>query len=329
MIQKVNIFILFFVFLGTSPRAGAQHIYKRLYANKCDSLIKANETNPNFVILDVRTHGEWIGEHLEGSINRSTGDSDFQQRLDELPRHKIYLLHCRSGSRSAGAFAKMKNLGFEEVYEMIGGIIGWKNYGLPTTSELAPRLMLVSKTDSLENTGGADTINITITNRANDVLTFTDAHFDDFHDITHNFDSETSLEGAEDYTFSIYHEPGYSGDDSTTVYLHSNGGELEINIVFKNGMILDVEPEFLPGQPVVYPNPARHSVYLKGVGEHAVRSVSLFSLSGKMMWQQPDYNSSRGINVSDLNAGIYLLRVETGKETVVRKIMIKKTITIR
>ena len=37
----------------------AENIYGRLTATQCDSLIKANETNPNFVILDVRTPFEW------------------------------------------------------------------------------------------------------------------------------------------------------------------------------------------------------------------------------------------------------------------------------
>jgi len=71
------------------------NIYKQLTAVKCDSLVKANENNPNFVILDVRTPGEYSGSHLMGAINRSTGDSNFDAQLAALPKHKLFLMHCR------------------------------------------------------------------------------------------------------------------------------------------------------------------------------------------------------------------------------------------
>jgi len=91
------------------------NIYKRFTAAQCDSLIKANKTNPNFVILDVRTPGEYSSYHLIDAINRNTGDPNFDAQLASLPKHKLFLMHCQSGGRSAGAFVKMKELGFAEV----------------------------------------------------------------------------------------------------------------------------------------------------------------------------------------------------------------------
>ena len=134
-ILKVIYRLLFILVLITSFNflfagyASAENIYGRLTAFQCDSLIKANETNPNFVILDVRTSGEWNGYHIMGSINRSTGLADFTTQLDALPKQKIFLLHCQSGGRSAGAFQKMKDFQFAEVYEMIGGINSWNAAG--------------------------------------------------------------------------------------------------------------------------------------------------------------------------------------------------------
>jgi len=209
--------ILLALIVLQSGNAFSQNIYKQLSPIKCDSLIQANSDNPNFVILDVRTDREWRGGHLEGSINRSTGDADFQQRLALLPKHKLFLLHCQSGGRSAGAFTKMKNLEFAEVYEMIGGMSDWNKANLPTTTEIAPKLMLVSHK---ELTGDvSDTVKVTITNRANDQLTFQSVTIDDEHAITHNFDEAIRIEGAEDYTFSIYHSPGYLIDDTTQINL--------------------------------------------------------------------------------------------------------------
>ncbi|MBT7006542.1 MAG: rhodanese-like domain-containing protein, partial [Thiotrichales bacterium] len=42
---------------------------------------------------------------------------------------------CRSGQRSATACAQMKKSGFEQVYNLKGGIISWKGAGLPTTQK--------------------------------------------------------------------------------------------------------------------------------------------------------------------------------------------------
>jgi rhodanese-related sulfurtransferase len=105
--------------------------YKTISALSCDSLIKANTENPNFVILDVRTPDVWKSEHLSGSINRNYYDADFDAQLNALPKNKIFLLHCQSGGRSAPSLAKLKNLNFAEVYEMSGGINLWKANHFP------------------------------------------------------------------------------------------------------------------------------------------------------------------------------------------------------
>ena len=43
-------------------------------------------------------------------------------------------MYCRSGNRSAGAREIMRDLGFEEVYEIDGGIADWVQAGLPIVS---------------------------------------------------------------------------------------------------------------------------------------------------------------------------------------------------
>lgn len=160
----------------------------------------------------------------------------------------------------------MKDLGFAEVYEMIGGISAWRSAGLPTTTITEPKLMLVSYNEIVgEN---ADTLKITLTNRANGELTFGAVSFTDEHPISDNFNTEDTLAGAEDYTFSIVHSPGYSGNDSTDVKIESNGGDLELNIVFKNGILQGIT-EQKQLELAFYPNPAnkiRQSGYFEKNG---------------------------------------------------------------
>lgn len=96
-------------------------------------LIQGNKDNLNFVILDVRTPEEFLGEHIENAVNLDYYSDTFRNDLDKLDKNKTYLIYCRSGSRSEKALNIMKELDFREVYNMSGGIIKWKSEGLPTT----------------------------------------------------------------------------------------------------------------------------------------------------------------------------------------------------
>jgi len=326
--KNIILFILLVCFLliiksaiaETSDTSG--NIYKQLTAVKCDSLIKANETNPNFVILDVRTPTEYSSYHLMGSINRSTGLTDFDAQLAALPKHKLYLLHCQSGGRSAGAFTKMKNLGFAEIYEMIGGLNSWNTAQLPTTKVTGPKLMLVSKSNVISG-NNTDTIKIAITNRANEKLTFNPILVTDSHLVTHNFNSSIEIEGAQDYTFSIVHSPGYSGDDSTKISIESNGGKLEISIVFKNGVIQRVNSIEME-EISVYPNPASGKLYFKNIHSTISEEISIINITGIVALKETNVLGNDGIDVSGLPNGIYVARIKTGQQVISKKFILKR-----
>jgi phage shock protein E len=83
----------------------------------------------SIVILDVRTAKEYAQAHIPGAKLMDFLTDDFKTALGKLDRTKVYLLHCRSGSRSSAAFATMKRLGFKSVYHLDGGIIAWKKAG--------------------------------------------------------------------------------------------------------------------------------------------------------------------------------------------------------
>jgi rhodanese-related sulfurtransferase len=96
-------------------------------------LIQENKDNPNFVILDVRTPEEFLGDYIENAVNLDYYSDIFRNDLEKLDKNKTYLIYCRSGSRSENALNIMKELDFREVYNMSGGIIKWKSEELPTT----------------------------------------------------------------------------------------------------------------------------------------------------------------------------------------------------
>ena len=96
------------------------------------AIIVDNLSNPDFVIIDVRTPEEYKSGHVEDAINIDFYAEDFDEQLNKLDRDKIYLIYCQSGNRSGKALNKMKALGFKEVYNMLGGIANWERTNLPT-----------------------------------------------------------------------------------------------------------------------------------------------------------------------------------------------------
>ena len=87
------------------------------------------ESDLDIVILDVRTVGEYNSGYIEGAILIPV--SELEGRIDELDRNKTIIVYCRSGGRSVTACNILVNHGFENVYNMLGGINAWIAAGLP------------------------------------------------------------------------------------------------------------------------------------------------------------------------------------------------------
>lgn len=107
-------------------------ILKNVNPAEAYQLIQKNAENDNFVILDVRTPSEYHEGHIEDAININFYESDFRAQLEELDTTKTYLIYCRSGGRSGNTLKIMEELGFQEVYNLSSGILGWKKEGYNT-----------------------------------------------------------------------------------------------------------------------------------------------------------------------------------------------------
>lgn len=121
---------------GRQGRSGRQsreqrRLIKDLTAAEGAALIAANRANGDFVILDVRTSGEFSSGHIRGAINLDFYQPDFHARLSGLDKSKTYLVYCRSGNRSEQAVRMMQSNGFSKVYNLLGGFAGWYQEGLP------------------------------------------------------------------------------------------------------------------------------------------------------------------------------------------------------
>lgn len=85
----------------------------------------------SIAIIDIRTPEEYRCGYIRGAVNLDFYSSDFNDRLRSLERNKRYLIYCRAGIRGRIAQEMMRALGFDEVYNLSGGIFGWESEGYP------------------------------------------------------------------------------------------------------------------------------------------------------------------------------------------------------
>ncbi len=81
----------------------------------------------NAFILDVRTPREVEEGYIPNASNIDIYlGQQFLAELEKLDKSKSYYVYCRSGNRSRQACAVMNNVGFENAYNLEGGIIAWQ-----------------------------------------------------------------------------------------------------------------------------------------------------------------------------------------------------------
>ena len=90
------------------------------------------------VLVDVREPEEWQHGHIDGSVPAPRGLLEFFADPTS-PRHKEALTFdrrvivvCASGARASLAALTLKDMGYEDVAVLDGGLKAWVDAGLPT-----------------------------------------------------------------------------------------------------------------------------------------------------------------------------------------------------
>jgi rhodanese-related sulfurtransferase len=91
---------------------------------------EVSDHQENLELIDVRREDEYVGElgHIPGS--RLVTLDTLNAHINSLSKTKTIVFVCRSGGRSASATAMALAHGFNNVYNMKGGMILWNEYGL-------------------------------------------------------------------------------------------------------------------------------------------------------------------------------------------------------
>jgi len=105
---------------------------KKLTATEFSDKIKKSE---NATILDVRSADEYKEGHISDSKNIDWNSSEFKSQATALDKSKPLFVYCLSGARSAAAAEYFSKNGFNQIYELDGGMLKWRTAQLAEVSD--------------------------------------------------------------------------------------------------------------------------------------------------------------------------------------------------
>lgn len=77
----------------------------------------------NCILIDVRSHQEYAEEHLPGAVLISVYENFTKNVAKMVPNKKqTIIVYCSSGSRSKQAQQELETAGYENVYNLSGGL---------------------------------------------------------------------------------------------------------------------------------------------------------------------------------------------------------------
>ena len=78
-------------------------------------------------IVDARDAAQYAKEHIPGAVNIEWRQAVARRR--DIPRDRMVVMYCNSGSLSAQAVFALRLLGYDNVKVLQDGIEGWKAKG--------------------------------------------------------------------------------------------------------------------------------------------------------------------------------------------------------
>lgn len=107
---------------------GSKGVLHELDAAQVHALLR----NRQAVIIDVREPEEFEAERIPGALLFPLSGFDVESL--PLDGSKCIIFHCGTGRRSAQAAQLLLESGRAEAAHLGGGLKGWKEAGLPTTT---------------------------------------------------------------------------------------------------------------------------------------------------------------------------------------------------
>ncbi len=98
-----------------------------------DATLKLNREDA--LVIDVRETHEWDRGHIPNARHIALGQVGKRMHEIEKFKNRPIIVVCASGNRSSGACGMLKRAGFEQVFNLAGGVGAWSEAGLPVTTK--------------------------------------------------------------------------------------------------------------------------------------------------------------------------------------------------
>jgi len=115
--------------LVTGPGYGKKIDTAKLKPGELDALIKAAAND--YVLVDVRDEAEFKEAHIPTAINIPA--ETLAAKSDVLPKEKMIIVYCNTGSRSYLAYKKLIGLAYPKIYQAL--FAAWTEAGLPVAKD--------------------------------------------------------------------------------------------------------------------------------------------------------------------------------------------------
>lgn len=86
---------------------------------------QAIENQPSAILLDCRTPSEFAYSRIGRAINFNYLSHNFVEEMEKLDPRATFLVYCRSERRSLRTCTLLQNGGFQNVYNLDGGLVKW------------------------------------------------------------------------------------------------------------------------------------------------------------------------------------------------------------
>jgi rhodanese-related sulfurtransferase len=109
---------------------------KQQIENLTPQQVKEELSKGNVNLIDIRESEELQNGKIPGAVNAPRGmlefyaDSSLPYYRPEFDKNKRIILHCASGGRSALAVKTLKEMGYENIAHLDGGLKAWVEAGM-------------------------------------------------------------------------------------------------------------------------------------------------------------------------------------------------------
>jgi rhodanese-related sulfurtransferase len=92
------------------------------------------------IVVDVRKKSEFDSEHVIDALNVPL--NEINNHLSEIPKDKPFIVHCAGGYRSMIAASILKQRGWDNFVDVVGGFKDIAKTEVPKTEYVCPTTLL-------------------------------------------------------------------------------------------------------------------------------------------------------------------------------------------